>query len=189
MNSAKCTLIAIALAGFVLMGCGTNESEQSSTQAADHPEQAVARNISTDGYPTAPDFKLLDLSGNEVELSDFRGKMVILNFWATWCAPCRYEIPLLVDLYKEYNDEGLEIIGISVDDGGTSMVKEFSEKYRINYPVLMYNREVIYSYGGVYSIPTTFIITRGGKVVNRFIGNPGEEAFRLEIERWIDNKS
>lgn len=190
MESAKNALIAVVLLAFIALGCSVEKTEDSEAKAAELPDTEVASNqLSTDEYPDAPDFKLRDLSGTEIELSDFKGKMVILNFWATWCAPCRYEIPLLVSLYKEFNKKGLEIIGVSVDDGGIELVKEFSEKYKINYPVLMYNREVIYSYGGINSIPTTFIITRGGKVVNLFVGNPGEEAFRVEIERWIKNKS
>ena len=94
----------------------------------------------------APDFALKDLSGNTFSLSSTRGKVVILDFWATWCPPCRKEIPHFVDLYKDYRAKGLEVIGVSLDRGATEAVKRLAEKYGINFPILMGNQQVVPDY-------------------------------------------
>jgi thiol-disulfide isomerase/thioredoxin len=186
MRQKKYGLMGLSMLALIMLGCSEQGQEQVPTAEAAEPGQEIARaNVSLDDYPTAPDFTLNDLSGEAVTLSDFRGKLVILNFWATWCAPCRDEIPVFVKLQDEYSDKGLAIIGISLDDISPDLIKKFAEGFDVNYPMLMYKPRVVYSYGGIYSIPTTFIITPGGKVVNRFIGNPGEAIFRQEIGRWL----
>ncbi|MCP2519925.1 TlpA family protein disulfide reductase [Candidatus Aminicenantes bacterium AC-335-A11] len=131
----------------------------------------------------APDFTLQDINGNLVRLSDFRGKIIILNFWATWCPPCRKEIPIFIKLYKKYKDEGLVIIGISLDRGGKEVVIPFVKKYGINYPVLIGTSEVEEAYGGIRGIPTTFIIDKEGKIRKKHIGLPmnPEEFFENEF--------
>jgi len=120
--------------------------------------------------PKAPDFSLNNPDGSSYSLSDFRGKMLILNFWATWCPPCKKEIPDFIELYDKYSDQGLVILGVSVDQGGWLITKEFADKSSINYPVVMANRDIVYKYGSVQSIPTTFIIDPEGRIAGEFVG-------------------
>lgn len=140
-------------------------------------------------YPKAPGFTLKDLKGNEVSLSDFSGKLVFVNFWATWCPPCRAEIPGFIKMYDKYRDQGLEIVGISTDQNGKEIVKQFVNKNGVNYPVLMFDSKIISDYGGISAIPTTFIVNQKGEIVNKFVGFPGDEAFEKEIQKWLLNRS
>lgn len=129
----------------------------------------------------APDFDLPDLDGNKVEFSSMKGKVLILDFWATWCPPCKEEIPHLVRLQTKYRDQGLQIVGLSLDAAGASVVKPFAEEHDVNYTMLIANDETAKKYGGVSMIPTTFVVDRSGVVVKRFIGYTAPEAFEEAI--------
>jgi len=129
----------------------------------------------------APDFVLTDLSGKQVRLSDFKGKVVILDFWATWCGPCRMEIPHFVRLQSKYRAQGLSIVGLSLDDDGARSVRPFAEEHDINYTMLLANKEIANLYGGVVGIPTTFVLDRQGRIVKKFIGVMPPEAFEEAI--------
>jgi len=118
----------------------------------------------------APDFELKDADGRTVQLSDYRGKVVLLNFWATWCGPCKIEIPWFVEFEKEFKDEGFAVLGISLDEDGWDVVKPYLEENRVNYRVLMGNDEVAMLYGGVDSLPTTFLIDREGRIASVHVG-------------------
>lgn len=118
----------------------------------------------------APEFTLKDLSGKELKLSDYKGRVVVVNFWATWCGPCRAEIPSFVKLRDRYHDEGLEIIGISLDEGDQEAVAGFAERFKINYPIVMGTMETVEAYGPMNAIPTTFVIDRQGQVRSRHLG-------------------
>ncbi len=119
----------------------------------------------------APDFQLTDLQGKNVRLSDLRGKAVLLNFWATWCPPCKIEMPWFVDLQKQYGPQGLQIVGVAMDDGDAhDAVAKFAKQMGLNYPVLLGNDKVADQYGGVDALPTTFYIGRDGKIVARVFG-------------------
>lgn len=109
------------------------------------------------------------LDGRTLSSSDWHGKVTIVNFWATWCAPCRAEIPALVALQDKYRDE-LQIVGISQDEGGAEVVKQFAADYHINYPLVMMTRELLRAFSGVYALPTTFIIDRDLRVVQKHVG-------------------
>jgi thiol-disulfide isomerase/thioredoxin len=124
----------------------------------------------TAGHRPAPDFALKDLQGGILRLEDFRGKVVILNFFATWCAPCRQEVPELIQLRKKFLDEGLEIVGISLDMEGATVLKPFARHFRIPYPIVIGTRDVVSDYGGIEGVPTTFFVDREGFIVNRVIG-------------------
>ena len=113
----------------------------------------------------APEFELLDLNGNQVHLSDFRGKAIVLNFWATWCAPCRREIPWFIDFQKEYGARGLQIIGVSMDDGGRDAIASFVRGMGIDYIVLLGDSHVSSLYGGLEVLPTTYYISPHGDVI------------------------
>jgi thiol-disulfide isomerase/thioredoxin len=119
----------------------------------------------------APDFELKDVTtGKAVKLSDYRGKAVVLNFWATWCPPCKAEIPWFVDLQKQYGPDGLVVVGVAMDDSSQQDISKFAQDMGINYPVLLGNDKVDTAYGGVDGLPTTFYIGRDGKIVDRVEG-------------------
>lgn len=129
----------------------------------------------------APDWQLSDVNGKALKLADFKGKVVVLDFWATWCPPCRAEIPGLVAIQKKYADQGLSVIGISLDEQGPTVVKPFIERFAINYPVVMGNQKVLTDYGGISAIPTTFVIDREGNVVAAHQGYTDQATFESEI--------
>ena len=133
----------------------------------------------------APNFTLQDLSGNEVNLADFQGKVVLLDFWATWCPPCVQEIPHLVELYEEYKEQGFEMVGISVDRDGIDVVKSFVEQHQVNYPILMDDRSVTQFYGGISSIPTTFLIDREGRIQKKYVGYRDKSVFEADIKTFL----
>jgi thiol-disulfide isomerase/thioredoxin len=119
----------------------------------------------------APDFELKDVStGKSVKLSDYKGKAVLLNFWATWCPPCKVEIPWFVDLQKQYGPDGLAVLSIAEDDSSQQEISKFAQGMGINYPVLLGSDTVSAAYGGVDGLPTTFYIGRDGKIIDRVEG-------------------
>jgi len=137
------------------------------------------------GAKKAPDFKVKDiLTSKTIKLSDYRGKVVIIDFWASWCPPCRMEIPSFVRLQKEYRKKGLVIIGLALD-GSEAPARSFAKEQGINYPVGMGNSRLAAKYGGVRSIPTTFVLNQKGEIVKRFIGYQPESTFRKIIEKLL----
>ncbi len=120
---------------------------------------------------TAPDFVLKDIEGKNVELSQYKGKMIVVEFWATWCPPCKATIPGLIALQEKYSGRGLIVLGISIDEGDDrgSKISAFSKEHKINYPVLLGNEEVSRTYG-VMSIPTTFLIGKDQKIISAYKG-------------------
>lgn len=129
---------------------------------------------------TAPDFTLTDVNGDQVSLSDFSGKVIVLNFWATWCGPCRMEIPDFVDLQNKYEDD-LVIIGVSLDKDGPRAVEPFVKEYKINYPIIYGSGQVVQDYGGIRGIPTTFIIDRDFNIQRKYVGYRDRSIFENDI--------
>jgi cytochrome c biogenesis protein CcmG/thiol:disulfide interchange protein DsbE len=118
----------------------------------------------------AANFSLKSADGKTYELSKFKGKVVIVNFWATWCGPCRQEIPDFIEAYKKYQGKGLEIIGISLDQDGWTKVVPYMQQSKINYPIVMGDEQVTEDYGGINAIPTTFIVDKKGNIVDQHTG-------------------
>jgi len=117
----------------------------------------------------APDFAIPDLDGKPLALTNYRGKVVLLDFWATWCTPCREEIPHFVELQEKYREQGLQVIGISMDDDAKP-VREFYQKFRMNYPVALGTTQVAEAYGGVLGLPILFLIGRDGRIAAKYLG-------------------
>ena len=118
----------------------------------------------------APNFELPTLDGRRVKLSDYRGQAVLLNFWATWCQPCKIEMPWFVDLQKQYGKDGLTVLGVAMDDTESAKIAEFAHELGVNYPVLLGTDQVSDEYGDVRSLPTTFYIDRNGTIVAKVVG-------------------
>jgi thiol-disulfide isomerase/thioredoxin len=136
------------------------------------------------GRPIAPDFSLKDIAGNHLNLQDYRGKVVLLDFWATWCGPCRIEIPEFVELQKRYRDQGFSIIGISLDDS-IDPVREFYQQFKMNYPVALGDPKLAELYGGILGLPTSLLIGRDGRIYAKHVGATDVPIFEIEIKELL----
>jgi peroxiredoxin len=160
-------------AAFSLAGC-SKASQKSAAQGNSKLE-------------LAPEFKLQDSNGQTVRLSDYKGKVVLLDFWATWCGPCKVEIPWFMDFEKEFKDRGFTVLGVSMDEDGWKVVKPYMADMKMNYPVLLGNDDVSAKYGGLDSLPTTLLIDRGGHIVSKHIGiTGGKDDFKNAIVELLD---
>ena len=184
-------LLVFLFFSLIIIGCqNKNVSEEPATnnsKATSNYTNTTTNNTSNSSSELAPDFVLTDTHGNQVKLSDYRGKVVILDFWATWCPPCRRGIPDLIDLKKSYKNR-LAIIGISLDTDSKSDVVPFMKEYGINYKVVYGDNDVVQKYGNIQSIPTTFIIDQSGNIVASFIGLQRIETYKSYLNNLI-NKS
>lgn len=132
----------------------------------------------------APDFTLNTIDGKPLRLSDYRGKVALLDFWATWCDPCREETPHFVELQKKYGDRGLQIIGVSMDDG-PEPVRTFYQQFQMNYPVVMGTAATGEAYGGVLGLPIAFLIDRDGRILSKHMGATDASVFENEIRNLL----
>jgi peroxiredoxin len=134
---------------------------------------------------TAPDFTLADAQGANIRLSDYKGKVVLLNFWATWCGPCQVEIPWFEEFERKYKDRGFTVLGVSVDEDGWKAVKPYVAQKRMNYPVVLGNEKVSDSYGGVDSIPTTLMVDRDGRIAATHVGLESKSTYEKEVVKLL----
>jgi len=138
-------------------------------------------------HKPAPSFVRNSLSGQPVNMSSYRGKVVLLNFWATWCAPCQLEMPRFAAWQKQYGPQGLQILGVSMDDGPEG-VHKLVNKLRINYPVVMGDEQIGTLYGGILGLPVTFLIDRQGQVIARFQGEADLNAMEEQIKQLLASR-
>lgn len=129
----------------------------------------------------APNFTLKDADGRTVSLSDYKGKVVLLNFWATWCGPCKIEIPWFVEFEQKYKDRGFAVLGVSMDEDGWEVVKPYLAKAKINYRILLGNDDVAAQYGGVESLPTTLVIDKAGNIHRKHEGLVSRSEYEKDI--------
>ncbi len=172
---AVAALLVIAL-GYFFMNNAT-PAGVSQAQAATQPQASPSQAAPATENPTAPDFTLKDLNGKDVTLSSLKGKLVFVNFWATWCGPCRQEIPSFIDLVDKYGKDGFTVLGIALDPREFEKVPGFASDMGINYPILYDKIGVSELYGGIRSIPTTFVIDREGKVLGQIVGSRPHDVF------------
>lgn len=136
----------------------------------------------------APEFTLIDVNGKKLDLAAYRGKVVLLNFWATWCLPCRSEIPEFVKIQDTYRNRGLRIIGISLDDSAKP-VRVFCDQFKINYPVAVGNAALAERYGGILGLPVTFVIRCDGRIAARHNGAATLSRLEQEIRTLLEQKA
>jgi peroxiredoxin len=136
----------------------------------------------------APNFTLKDATGADVKLSDYRGKVVLLNFWATWCGPCKIEIPWFMDFQQQYRDRDFAVLGVSMDDDGWKSVKPYVAEHKINYRIVIGTEELTQQYGGVESLPTTFIVDREGRIASVHVGLVSKREYQDEILNLLETQ-
>lgn len=137
------------------------------------------------GRKRAPDFELKDSQGRSVRLADYAGKVVLIDFWATWCVPCKASIPWLNELSAKYQTEGFQVIGISMDQEGWPVVKPFADKLEISYPIVLGNKRVAYLYGDVDALPLAFFVDRKQRVAAIHLGPAGKKEFEKAVEKLL----
>lgn len=134
----------------------------------------------------APDFALKDADGKLVHLADYRGKVVLLDFWATWCGPCAVEIPWFTEFQRKYKDRGFEVLGVSMDDDGWKAITPFVQRKKINYRVVLGDDKTGDQYGGLEALPTTFVIDRNGRIASVHVGLVDKKDFEDAIEKLLE---
>jgi thiol-disulfide isomerase/thioredoxin len=170
---------ALALALLTLPVLRQNRGGESLTNSPSGPAAGKSGSCDATGRATF-DFVLKDEHNLPVKLADYKGKVVIVNFWATWCGPCKAEIPDFVQLYAQYKDKGLVILGISVDDS-PEQLQSFMHEFKMNYPVVQMRPEVEDAWGPFYGYPTSFIVARDGSICTKHIGPATRDQFESEI--------
>jgi peroxiredoxin len=167
-------VVTALLFGYLVAGCST--STKSVNAASVKPDK---------DRRAAPDFALKDADGKVVHLSDYKGKVVLLDFWATWCGPCKIEIPWFMDMQRKNKDKGFEVLGVAMDDEGWEVVKPFVTKMGVNYRMVIGNDMTAQAYGGVDALPTTFLIDRAGKIAAVHVGLASKRDFEDGIEELL----
>ena len=199
-GGSKARMIAVAVTAVALLAIAIPfvwqphvEAEPATTSASADPAPAAASGgeetaaCMADAKPANFNFKVKDVDGNDVSLSSYKGKVVLLNFWATWCGPCKAEIPGFVRLQEKYRDKGLVIVGYSVDDTADK-AKAYAAEYKMNYPILLGEgrEDVQDAYGPIWGIPASFIISKDGKVCRKHMGIAPEAVFEKEVAALLN---
>ena len=144
----------------------------------------AANSIGSAGSP-APAWKITDLTGKTLASEDYTNQVLVLDFWATWCPPCRAEIPGLIELQKTYEKQGVQVVGISLDQGEVAEVKSFAKKYGMNYPVAIGDEKIQQAFGGFDAIPVTLVIDRQGNIAHRHLGLVEKVTLENEIKALL----
>ena len=180
---------------FFFNGCDNGTAQQKAGSAKKKTARTVQKNAKQGKFPMAPDFTLADLDGDWITLNELKGKVVLLNFWGTWCGPCRREIPAFINLPEKYKKDGLEVVGVTLTSGSPSNIRSFADKWGINYTLLTdiegnetQTVTALYSQATgqrITGIPTTFIIDREGFIRQRYVGPRSEKIFYKDLEPYL----
>jgi peroxiredoxin len=189
--SATLGLVICAAAGAGIFraseaGAGGTSADRNTAKApAAGDAGANAAKAASPALTPAPLFELTGVDGKPVKLADYKGKVVILDFWATWCGPCRRGIPDLMSLYDQYKGKGFMVVGLSVDRGGMGAVKQFATANKMNYPVVLADPGTQSAYGGMYSIPTAFLIDQKGNIRKKYVGLQPKERLEKDVQALL----
>ena len=178
--------VSVAVLGVAVFAVGGPAPVTGTRVAAAEP----AYTCSQAARPANLTLALKDLNDAVVTLSDFRGKVILLNFWATWCGPCKIETPWFIDLQDRYGKDGLQVLGISIDDP-LSLLKPYAADFKINYPLLQglgHKDEMTAAFGALRGVPTTFIISREGKLCAKHIGATKREGYDAQVKGLLDSR-
>jgi thiol-disulfide isomerase/thioredoxin len=171
-------LVVVAFVVALMLYFGYHKARRPGAGAVPHLTQASL----------APDFTLESLDGKSVRLSDLRGKAVLLNFWATWCGPCKIEMPWFVELQQQYGAQGLQVVGVAMDDASKEDIAKFAKDMGVNYPILIGKESVGDAYGGVPALPESFFIGRDGKLVDKIIGLKGKGEIEDTVKKALSTQ-
>ena len=180
----KPTLRLVGILGLSIAAAGIYYSTRGNVPTASLSSTPIATQDGWSGK-TAPEFALQSLDNKTVKLSNFRGRVTLVNFWATWCAPCRVEMPALVALRNAYHKRGFEVVGVAMDDNDRAKVEEFVHDMHASYPIVLKDASVGVAYGGVRFLPQSFLLDRDGKVLAHIVGMRDKDAFEAEIRRVL----
>ena len=172
-------LVVVAFVAALMLYFGYHQARRTGAGSAPRLTQSAL----------APDFSLESLDGKSLRLSDLRGKAVLLNFWATWCGPCKIEMPWFVDLQNQYGSQGLQIVGVAMDDASKEDISKFAKDMGVNYPILIGKESVGDQYGGVPALPESFLISRDGKIVDKIIGLRGKAEIEDAVRKALDTQA
>jgi thiol-disulfide isomerase/thioredoxin len=173
--------VAVCVITLAMLACGAQPDRKSEASAPAVKEDPSRK-------PASP-FTLKDADGRTVSLADYKGRVVLLNFWATWCGPCKIEIPWFVEFEQKYKDRGFAVLGVAMDDDGWEVVKPYVVKNKVNYRILLGNDDVASKYGGVDSLPTTFIIDQNGRIASTHVGLVSKSDYEDEILKLLGGGS
>jgi peroxiredoxin len=171
-------------------GCSdfaSKPSAKAETKATPNQAPAAQFDLKAAVGQPLPEFKLKDADGQTVHAADYKGKVVLLDFWATWCGPCKIEIPWFMDFERQFKDQGFAVVGVSMDEDGWNAIKPYVQNMKMNYRVLLGNDDVSTAYGGLDSLPTTLLIDRQGKIASVHVGVAmGKEEFKNAIVQLLN---
>lgn len=182
-------MLSVLLVG--LAGCKPHTeteapAETPAKEMAMAPDTAQKAKSSLPIIDVAPTWSLTDIEGKSVGSEALKGKVVVVDFWATWCAPCREEIPGYIEMQKKYGKDGLVIVGVSVDTGGPAKVVDFAKKFGVNYTLVMADNDMVQAFGGLNAIPTTFLIDREGNIRDVKIGSMPTAVYEKTVLKLLN---
>lgn len=182
------SLLGCLLLAFLGMGCTSDQKKSTNkpTKPLEQLDPASAQLYPAQQEAKARDFEVTLIDGEKFSLSDHRGKVVLLNIWATWCAPCREETPDLEALYQKYKDDGFLVLGVSIDKQGESVVKPFMEEYGVSYPMVIDRGTIMDKYGPTMGIPTTYIIGKEGNLQYFAVGALTNKELEPRLQKLLD---
>ena len=184
MQAARMSVVVAALS-LLLAGCNSTSKIIGDLMGERALGDGKAAVKADKDRKSAPDFELKDANGHTVHLSDYRGKVVLLDFWATWCGPCKIEIPWFQEFERQNKDKGFAVLGVAMDEEGWDVVKPFAQHMNINYRLLIGNDSIAEQFGGVDALPTTFLIDRDGKIAAVHVGLSGKREFEDGIRELL----
>jgi len=187
LNCFLALSLAMGIGAFA--GCNSRGAGTATVDESGRPTNAGKE------LPNEPDVTFKDLQGKDVPLASFKGKVVVVNFWATWCEPCRVEIPWMIDFQQKFGDKGFTLLGVAMDEEGKSVVEPFVQKTQfdvdghnmtMNYPIVLGNDDLAAKFGGLIGLPTSVVISRDGKVAKRFIGLVSHDQLEKTIQSLLN---